>query len=191
MTEYIYIVLSAVFVNNIVLTQFLGMCPFLGVTNKVSTTLGMGGAVLFVLTLETIVIYLVQRLILVPLHIEFMQIVAFILIVASLVQLVEIVIKKVAPPLYQALGIYLPLITTNCIVLAIPLLFLKKDYNLIQSVLFSVSHAVGFTMALLFLAGIREHLELADIPQGMKGIPVALLVASMLSLAFMGLAGIA
>lgn len=188
--DYFIIILSAVFVNNIVLTQFLGMCPFLGVTNRISLAVGMGGALIFVLTLSGIVTYLLDRLVLVPFHIEFIQIVAFILIVAALVQLLEIVLKKTIPSLYQALGIFLPLITTNCIVLAVPLLMLKRNYPIVKAVLFAAANGLGFTLALVLLAGLREQMELIDVPEGMRGIPITLVTAGLLSLAFMGFAGI-
>jgi len=189
--EYFSILITAIFVNNIVLSQFLGICPFLGVSTKTSTAAGMSGAVLFVMTLSTIATYLIQNYILVPLHIEFLQTITYILIIASLVQMVEIILKKVSPPLYQALGVYLPLITTNCAILGVAILVIQKNYNLLQSVIFSISTALGFGLALIIFSGLREHLELLDIPEGMKGVPIALLVAGLLSMAFMGFAGIA
>ena len=188
--EYVIIFISAVFVNNIVLAQFLGICPFLGVSNKVSTSMGMSAAVLFVMTLATIVTYLLYSLVLVPLHIEFMQTVGYILVIAALVQMVEIVMKKVSPPLYQALGVFLPLITTNCAVLGVAILVIQKQYNLLQSIVFAVSTAIGFFLALVVFAGIREQLELFEIPPVMKGAPIALVTAGLLSLAFMGFAGL-
>lgn len=188
--EYIIIVISAIFVNNIVLAQFLGICPFLGVSNKVQTSLGMGGAVLFVMTFATLVTYLLQIYVLNPLGIGFLQTVTFILVIASLVQMVEIILKKVSPALYQALGIFLPLITTNCAVLGVAILTVQKDFNLMEGVVFAISHAIGFSLALVIFAGIREHLELMEPPKGMKGVPIALVVAGILSLAFMGFAGI-
>lgn len=188
--EYILIIIGAIFVNNIVLTQFLGICPFLGVSNKTSTAVGMGGAVVFVIALATIVTYLIQQLILVPMGIAYLQTVTFILVIAALVQLVEIILKKVAPPLYQALGIFLPLITTNCAVLGLAILVIQKDYSLLKGVTFATSHALGFTLALVIFAGIRERLEMAEIPKGMKGMPIAMITASMLAMAFMGFAGL-
>lgn len=188
--EYILIIISAIFVNNIVLSQFLGICPFLGVSNKTSTAIGMGGAVLFVISLATVVTFLLYHSILIPLGIGYLQTVSFILVIAALVQLVEIILKKVAPPLYQALGIFLPLITTNCAVLGLAILVIQKDYSLLQGLTFAVSHALGFTLALILFAGLRERLELASIPKGMKGIPIALITASMLAMAFMGFAGL-
>jgi electron transport complex protein RnfA len=188
--EYLLIIISAVFINNVVLAQFLGICPFLGVSNKVNTALGMAGAVTFVIVLATMVTYLIQIYILNKLGIGFMQTITFILVIAALVQMVEIILKKVSQPLYQALGIFLPLITTNCAVLGVAILVIKKDYNLIEGVVFGASIAIGFGLALVILAGIREQLELADIPGGMKGVPISLVIAGILSLAFMGFTGI-
>ena len=189
--EYIIIIVGAVFVNNVVLVQFLGICPFLGVSTRISTASGMAGAVMFVMTLATIVTYLIQSLILVPLKIEFMQTVAFILVIASLVQMVELILKKVSKPLYQALGVYLPLITTNCAIMGVALLVVRKNYTLIQGVVYAVGIAIGFGLALVIFAGIREQLELYDIPEAMKGAPIALITAGLLSLAFMGFSGMA
>jgi electron transport complex protein RnfA len=188
--EYIIIIISAVLVNNIVLAQFLGVCPFMGVSNKVSTAVGMSGAVTFVMVLATIVTYLIYTLILEKLGIVFMQTITYILIIASLVQMVEIVLKKISQPLYQALGIFLPLITTNCAVLGVAILVMKKEFNLIEGVVYSAATALGFGLALIILAGIREQLELVNIPKGVKGAPVALIVAGILALAFMGFTGI-
>jgi electron transport complex protein RnfA len=188
--EYILIIISAVFINNVVLAQFLGICPFLGVSNKVNTALGMAGAVTFVIVLATIVTYLVQIYVLNPLGLGFMQTITFILIIAALVQMVEIILKKISQPLYQALGIFLPLITTNCAVLGVAILVIKKEYNLLEGVVFGASIAIGFGLALVILAGIREQLELADVPKGMKGVPLSLVIAGILALAFMGFTGI-
>ncbi len=188
--EYILIIISAVFINNVVLAQFLGICPFLGVSNKVNTALGMAGAVTFVIVLATMVTYLIQIYVLNKLGIGFMQTITFILVIAALVQMVEIILKKVSQPLYQALGIFLPLITTNCAVLGVAILVIKKDYNLIEGVVFGASTAIGFGLALVILAGIREQLELADIPKGMKGVPISLVIAGILAMAFMGFTGI-
>ncbi len=188
--EYIIIIIGAIFVNNIVLAQFLGICPFLGVSTKVSTAAGMSAAVLFVMTLATLVTYLINSLILIPLHLDkFLQTVMFILVIASLVQMVELILKKVSQPLYQALGVYLPLITTNCAIMGVALLVFKKNYNLIESVVFAIATAIGFGLALIVFAGIREKLELYDIPEAMKGAPIALITAGLLSLAFMGFSG--
>jgi electron transport complex protein RnfA len=174
----------------VILTQFLGICPFLGVSNKVGTALGMAGAVVFVITLSTLVTYLVQVYVLVPLGIAFMQTITYILVIAALVQMVEIILKKVSQPLYQALGIFLPLITTNCAVLGVAILVIQKNYNLIQAVVFGAATAVGFGFALTILAGIREQLELADVPNGMKGVPISLIIAGILAMAFMGFTGV-
>jgi len=188
--EYIVIVISAILVSNIVLAQFLGICPFLGVSTKVSTAIGMSAAVVFVITLATMVTWLVNKYVLVPLEITFLQTISFILIIAFLVQMVEIILKKISPPLYQALGIYLPLITTNCAVLGVALLVQAKNYNLLQSVVFGASIAIGFGFAMLIFSGIREQLELVGTPKGLRGIPIALITAGILSLAFMGFSGL-
>ena len=173
--EYILIFIAAVFVNNIVLAQFLGICPFLGVSKKVSTALGMTGAVTFVMILATLVTFIVQKTILDPFGIGFMQTITFILIIAALVQMVEIILKKVSPSLYQALGVFLPLITTNCAVLGVAIMVIQKDFfNLLESLVFAASTAIGFGLALTIFAGIREHLELVAIPKGMKGSPCLL-----------------
>ncbi|MGD9977213.1 MAG: electron transport complex subunit RsxA [Bacteroidales bacterium] len=188
--EYILIIIAAIFVNNVVLSQFLGICPFLGVSNKIETSLGMAGAVTFVIVLATIVTFLLQHYVLNPLGIGYMQTIVFILVIAALVQMVEIILKKLSPALYQALGIFLPLITTNCAVLGVAILVIKKNYNLLEGVVYSAATAIGFGLALIIMAGIREQLELANIPKGMKGVPIALLTAGILALAFMGFAGI-
>jgi electron transport complex protein RnfA len=188
--EYLLIIISAVLINNVVLAQTIGICPFLGVSNKISTALGMSGAVIFVIVLATMVTYLIQMYVLNPLGLAFMQTITFILVIAALVQMVEIVLKKISQPLYQALGIYLPLITTNCAVLGVAILVIKKEYNLLEGVVYGASIAAGFGLALIILAGIREQLELADIPKGMKGVPLSLVIAGILALAFMGFTGI-
>ncbi len=187
--EYALILIGAVLVNNIVLNQFLGICPFLGVSSRLSTAVGMGAAVIFVMTMATIAVWLIQDLVLVPLNIAFLQTVTFILVIASLVQLVEIVLKKVSPPLYQALGVYLPLITTNCAILGVAILVVAREFNLAQSVVFAVGSSSGFLLALYIFAGIRERLELVNIPKAMRGAPIALITASLLALAFGGFAG--
>ncbi|MDC1227334.1 RnfABCDGE type electron transport complex subunit A [Algibacter sp.] len=185
--EYILILIAAVFVNNIVLSQFLGICPFLGVSNKVSTSIGMSGAVLFVMTIATTVTYLLHEYILVPTGLNYLRTITFILVIAALVQMVEIILKKVSPPLYQALGVFLPLITTNCAVLGVAILALGlENSTLVKAVFFAISNSIGFALALIVFASIREQLELADIPEGMKGVPINLLVAGLLSLAFLG-----
>lgn len=188
--EYILIIISAIVVNNVVLAQFLGICPFLGVSNKVGTAMGMSIAVTFVIVLATMVTYLVQVYVLNKLGIAFMQTITFILVIAALVQMVEIILKKISRPLYQALGIFLPLITTNCAVLGVAILVIKKNYNLLEGVVYGGSTAIGFGLALIILASIREQLELADIPKGMKGVPLSLVIAGILALAFMGFTGI-
>ncbi len=188
--EYILIIISAIFVNNVVLSQFLGVCPFLGVSNKVQTALGMAGAVTFVIVLATMVTYIIHTYVLVPLHIEFMQTITFILVIASLVQMVEIILKKISQPLYQALGIFLPLITTNCAVLGVSILVIKKNLSLMMGITYGAATAIGFGLALVLLAGIREQLELADIPKGMQGVPILLITAGILAMAFMGFTGL-
>ena len=188
--EFLLIFISAIFVNNIILSQFLGICPFLGVSQKVNTSLGMGAAVAFVMTLATIVTYLVQYYILNPLGLQYLQTIAFILVIAALVQMVEIILKKVSPALYQALGIFLPLITTNCAVLGVAILVLQKDYSLLQSIVYAFSTAIGFALAITVFAGIREQLSLVKIPKGMQGVSIVLVTAGLLSLAFMGFSGV-
>jgi len=188
--EYLIIIIGAIFVNNIVLAQFLGICPFLGVSTRVSTATGMSAAVMFVMTLATMVTYLLNSLLLIPLGLDkFLQTVVFILVIAALVQMVELILKKVSPPLYQALGVYLPLITTNCAIMGVALLVFKKNFGLVESVVFAIATAIGFGLALVLFAGIREKLELYDIPEAMKGAPIALVTAGLLSLAFMGFSG--
>jgi electron transport complex protein RnfA len=187
--SYFIIIISAIFVNNVVLAQFLGICPFLGVSKKISTGVGMTGAVTFVMVIATIATYFVQKLVLVPFGVTYLQTISFILIIAALVQLVEIVLKKVSPPLYQALGVFLPLITTNCAILGVAIMTVSKDYNLVEAVVFSTATAIGFGLALITFAGIREQLDLVDIPKGMQGAPSALVIAGILALAFMGFAG--
>ena len=197
--EYILIIISAVFVNNILLAQFLGVCPFLGVSNKVSTAVGMSGAVCFVMAVATLVTYLVQYYLLIPLGIEFMQTITFILVIAALVQMVEIILKKISPSLYQALGIFLPLITTNCAVLGVAILVVSKEFtfggeahmlNLAQSVVYAIASALGFGLAMTLFAGLREQLDLNSVPKAMKGNPIALITAGILAMAFMGFSGI-
>ncbi len=188
--EYLIIFISAIFVNNIILSQFLGICPFLGVSKKVSTSLGMGAAVAFVLTLATIVTFLVQKFLLDPFELGYLQTLAFILVIAALVQMVEIILKKVSPPLYQALGIFLPLITTNCAVLGVAILVIQRDYSLLQSVVYAISTAIGFALALVVFAGIREQLEMVRIPRGMRGMAIVLVTAGLLALSFMGFSGL-
>ena len=184
------LIIGAIFVNNVVLAQFLGICPFLGVSKDVKSSLGMGGAVLFVMMLATLVTYLIYYYILIPLKLDYLQTIAYILVIAGLVQMVEIILKKIAPALYQTLGVFLPLITTNCAVLGVAILVIQKNMNLLESVVYAASIAVGFTLALVILAGIREQLELTGVPKGMKGVPIALVTAGILAMAFMGFNGL-
>ncbi|HHT03117.1 MAG TPA: RnfABCDGE type electron transport complex subunit A [Bacteroidales bacterium] len=188
--EYVAIIIFAVFVNNVILSQFLGICPFLGVSNKVSTSLGMGAAVVFVMTLSTLVTYLFQHYLLNPLEIGFLQTIVFILVIAALVQMVEIILKKVSPSLYQALGVFLPLITTNCAVLGIAILVIQKDFSLITGLIYAIGMSLGFTLAMVLFAGLREQIELSFTPKGMKGMPIVLVTAGILAMAFMGFAGL-
>lgn len=188
--EYLLIFISAIFVNNIVLSQFLGICPFLGVSKKIDTAIGMGGAIAFVLTLATIITWLVQKYVLDPFGLQYLQTLSFILVIAALVQMVEIILKKVSPALYQALGIFLPLITTNCAVLGVAIVVIQKDFNLLESVVYAFSTALGFALALIVFAGIREQQALVRIPKGMQGMAIVLVTASLLSLAFMGFSGV-
>lgn len=187
---YILIFISAIFVNNIILSQFLGICPFLGVSKKVDTALGMGAAVAFVLTLATVVTYLLQIYVLNPFGLQYLQTLSFILVIAALVQMVEIVLKKVSPALYQALGIFLPLITTNCAVLGVAILVIQKDFSLVHSIVYAFSTAIGFALAMVVFAGLREQLSLVRIPKGMQGMAIVLVTAGLLSLAFMGFSGV-
>ncbi len=184
------LIIGAIFVNNVVLAQFLGICPFLGVSKDVKSSLGMGAAVLFVMLLATLVTYPLYYYVLVPLNLAYLQTIAYILVIAGLVQMVEIVLKKIAPALYQTLGVFLPLITTNCAVLGIALLVVQKQMTLFESVIYAASIAIGFTLALVIFAGLREQMELTGVPKGMKGIPIALVTAGILAMAFMGFSGI-
>lgn len=190
MLEYISIIITAIFINNIVLAQFLGICPFLGVSKRISSAVGMGMAVTFVITIATTVTWLLQYFVLTPLGLEFLQTIAFILVIAFLVQLLEIVMKKTVPAMYHALGVFLPLITTNCAVLGVAILVVQKGFNLMESITYGVATSIGFTLALWIFAGIREQLELSDSPRAMRGTPLALLCAGLLALAFMGFSGI-
>lgn len=190
MLTYISIIITAIFVNNIVFAQFLGICPFLGVSKRISSAVGMGMAVTFVMAVATVVTYMLQEYVLVPLGITFLQTIAFILVIAALVQVLEIVIKKAMPVLYQALGVFLPLITTNCAVLGVAILVIQKEMTLIESLVYAVSTALGFTLALVVFAGIREQLALAKVPKPLQGTPIALITAGILAMAFMGFAGI-
>ena len=188
--SYFAIIIGAIFVNNVVLAQFLGICPFLGVSSKVETSLGMGAAVTFVMALSAVVTWLIQTYVLVPLGIEYMQTIVFILVIAALVQMVEIVLKKVSPSLYQALGIFLPLITTNCAVLGVAILMIQKEFSLLQGVAYNVATALGFALALVIFAGLRERIEFEEAPKAFQGVPIALITASILAMAFMGFMGV-
>ncbi len=190
MVELLLILISAVFVNNFVLARFLGICPFLGVSKKVETALGMGMAVIFVMTVASVVTWFIQYLVLIPFGIEYLQTIAFILVIASLVQLVEMVIQKTSPVLYQSLGIFLPLITTNCAVLGVAVLNIQKSYSFIESVVFAMGAGLGFTLAMVLFAGLRERIDLCPVPKCFRGTAVALVTAGLLSLAFMGFAGL-
>ena len=188
--EYILIFITAIFVNNVVLSQFLGICPFLGVSKKVETATGMGAAVAFVLVIATIVTYLVQKFVLDAFGLEYLQTIAFIRIIAALVQMVEIVLKKVSPALYQALGVFLPLITTNCCILGVAILVIQNDFDLLTGVIYAFATAIGFALAMVLFAGIREQLSLVNIPKGMDGMAIALVTAGLLAMAFMGFSGV-
>ena len=194
---YFLIFITAIFVNNIVLSQFLGICPFLGVSKTVDSAIGMGAAVAFVLTLATIVTYLIQKYVLEAFGLEYLQTIAFILVIAALVQMVEIILKKSAPALYQALGVFLPLITTNCCILGVAILVANGTYasqglepNLLTGVVFALSTAIGFALALIVFAGIREHLSMMNVPKGVQGMSIALVTAGLLAMAFMGFSGV-
>lgn len=189
MNIYFVIIVGSVFVNNFVLSQFLGICPFLGVSKKTNTALGMGFAVIFVMSIASVFTYLVNNYVLVPLELEYMKTIAFILIIAALVQSVEIVIKKFSPSLYSALGVYLPLITTNCAVLGVALLNIEKSYNLVQSFLNGVFAGVGFTLAIVLLAGVRERIVAKNVPEPFRGFPITLIAAALISMAFSAFSG--
>ena len=198
--EYLLIIISAIFVNNILLSQFLGICPFLGVSNKLSTATGMSGAVCFVITLATIVTYLINKYLLLPFGLEFLQTIAFILVIAALVQIVEIVLKKISPSLYQALGIFLPLITTNCAVLGVAITVVTKEFslggaeahllNLGQATVYALATSVGYGIAMILFAGLREHLVGNQVPEAFKGLPIALITVGIMAMAFLGFSGI-
>lgn len=188
--ELIGIIIVAIFVNNVVFSQFLGICPFLGVSKKVDTAIGMGLAVMFVLTLATIVTFIVQKGILEQFGLEYLQTITFILVIASLVQMVEIILKNISPSLYQALGVFLPLITTNCVILGVAILVIQKEYNLLESVIYAMATAIGYAMALIIFSSIREQLSLTRVPKTMQGVPIALITAGIIAMAFMGFSGI-
>jgi len=190
MNESLLLLLSAILVNNFVLAQFLGICPFLGVSSRIKTALGMGGAVFFVMILATSATHLIYHYALVPYDLMYLRTIAFILIIASLVQVVEIVLHKVSKPLYDALGVFLPLITTNCAILGLTILAIDNEYSLVKSIVYAIGAGVGFTLALLLMAGMRERLVMADIPRCLKGTPIALIIAGLLAVAFLGFAGL-
>ena len=197
--EYILIIISAIFVNNILLAQFLGICPFLGVSNKLSTATGMSGAVCFVITLATVVTYLINKYLLVQFNLEFLQTIAFILVIAALVQMVEIVLKKISPSLYQARGIFLPLITTNCAVLGVAITVVTKEFalnsdkaqllNLGQATVYALATSIGYGLAMILFAGLREHLAGNNVPKAFRGLPIALITVSIMAMAFLGFSG--
>lgn len=189
--EYVMMIIAAIFVNNIVLAQFLGICPFLGVSKKISTAFGMGMAVTFVMFISTVATWCIQKYCLDTLGLGFMQTIVYILVIAALVQMVEIILKKVSPALYAALGVFLPLITTNCTILGVAINVITFEYTLLQSIVYAIATALGFTLAMVLFAGIREQLAITNIPAGMKGTPIALITAGLLAMAFMGFSGIA
>jgi electron transport complex protein RnfA len=188
--EYILIIVSAVFINNIVFAQFLGICPFLGVSNKMTTAVGMGSAVLFVLVLSTILTFLLYTYLLAPLGLAYLQTIFYILLIAALVQMIEIVLKKVSPTLYQALGVFLPLITVNCVILGTAILVIQNNHNLLEATTLAIGTGLGYIFAISLFASIREHLDLVNVPKGMKGMPIALVTIGILALAFMGFSGL-
>ena len=194
MKTIILILISTIFVNNVILAQFLGICPFLGTSKKTSTAVGMGAAVIFVLVLATLVTYLLNAYVLVPHKLEFLQTIAFILVIAALVQMVEIILKKISPSLYTALGVFLPLITTNCCVLGVSLKVVGEGFiygnNVGEAVIYAAGIAIGFAVALIIFSGIREHIDLMEAPEGTKGTPIALITAGILAMAFMGFGGL-
>ncbi len=190
MLAYIAIIFSAILVNNIVFTQFLGICPFIGVSKKLDSAVGMGMAVTFVMAVATAVTWLLQHYVLAPLGLGYIQTIAFILVIAVLVQMLEIVMKKSAPGLYAALGVFLPLITTNCAVLGVAIIVAQKDFGFLYSVVYAIATALGFALAITLFSGIRTQLELSDVPRSMRGVPIALIVAGILAMAFMGFSGI-
>jgi electron transport complex protein RnfA len=187
--EIVTLFFAAILVNNFVLHYFLGICPFLGVSKKIDSALSMGLAVTFVMSITAVVTWIINHWILIPYNLDYLQIVSFILVIASLVQLVEMFIRKISPPLYQALGIYLPLITTNCAIFFLALMAALRDYNFVQTVIFGTGSGIGFTLAIVLMAGIREQLELADVPDSLKGAGISLIVAGIMALAFLGFSG--
>jgi electron transport complex protein RnfA len=190
MKDIIVLLMGAILVENFVLVKFLGICPFLGVSKKLSTAVGMSGAVVFVMGIASAVTWMVYEYLLKRFGLDYLQTITFILVIAALVQFVETVLKKLAPPLYKALGIYLPLITTNCAVLGVALLNVQRQYNLLQSVVYSVGAGLGFTLALILFAGVRERIETCDVPETLKGLPITLIAAALVSVAFFGFQGL-
>ncbi len=190
MKELFILLFSTIFINNFVFSRFLGLCPYMGISKKMSNAIGMGFAVIFVLLMSALSSWFIQHYILNPLHIGYLQTIVFILIIAALVQFVEMVILKTSPPLYRALGIYLPLISTNCIILAVAILNIKENHNFIETVIFTLGAGLGFTLALILMSSIRERLELADIPKPLKGEPIAFIIAGLIAIAFFGFSGI-
>ena len=189
MMNILLILVSGIFVQNFILSRFLGICPFLGVSKQIETAVGMGVAVTFVMAMASAITYVVQYAILDPLGLGYLQTIAFILVIATLVQLVEMIIQKTSPSLYQALGVYLPLITTNCAVLGVAILNIQSGYNFIETVFNGIAGALGFTLAIVLFAGIRERLEIADIPKPLEGFPIALITAGLMAMAFLGFSG--
>ena len=190
MLEYIAVIFSAILVNNIVFSQFLGICPFIGVSKNLESAFGMGMAVTFVMAVATAATWLLQHYVLVPLGLVYVQTITFILVIAVLVQMLEIMMKKISPSLYAALGVFLPLITTNCAVLGVAIIVAQQDFGFVYSIVYAIATALGFALALTIFAGIRTQLALADVPRSMRGVPIALIVAGILAMAFMGFAGI-
>ncbi|MDE7375587.1 MAG: RnfABCDGE type electron transport complex subunit A [Muribaculaceae bacterium] len=190
MLTYLSIIITAIFVNNIVFAQFLGICPFIGVSKRIDSATGMGLAVAFVMAIATLVTWLVQRYLLVPFGLGYLQTIAFILVIAIIVQMLEIMMKKAAPALYASLGVFLPLITTNCAVLGVAIIVAQKEMPLVQSVVYAVATALGFAMALIIMAGIRQHLDTVDVPRPLRGVPIVLITAGLLAMAFLGFSGI-
>lgn len=190
MLTYLSIIITAIFVNNIVFAQFLGICPFIGVSKRIDSAVGMGLAVAFVMAIATLVTWLVQHYLLVPLSLGYLQTIAFILVIAIIVQMLEIMMKKAAPALYASLGVFLPLITTNCAVLGVAIIVAQKEMPLVQSVVYAIATALGFAMALIIMAGIRQHLEIVDVPRPLRGVPIVLITAGLLAMAFLGFSGI-
>lgn len=190
MQEYILLVIATALVNNVVLVKFLGLCPFMGVSNKIDTAIGMGFATTFVLTLSAVASWALNKLILTPLNVEFLRILTFILVIAAVVQFTEMFVRKISPVLYQVLGIFLPLITTNCAVLGVALLNTQEAHGFVQSFLYGIGSALGFTLVMVIFAGLRERLALADVPDSFSGAPIGFITAGLLAMAFMGFAGL-